>query len=73
MITERPLFDLELDGEGQSETEGYFQDMPAETIERQVSYLLDLLEKAVMKELYAGRFRYCARELSVRIKNHARF
>ena len=47
--------------------------MPAETIERQVSHLLDLLEKAVMKESYAGRFRYCARELSVRIKNHARF
>ncbi|WP_050639895.1 MULTISPECIES: DUF6179 domain-containing protein [Clostridia] len=73
MITERPLFELELDGEGQSETEGYFLDMPAETIERQVSHLLDLLEKAVMKESYAGRFRYCARELSVRIKNHARF
>ena len=73
MVTESPLFELKLEGKGQKETADYFAGMSLEAVERQVSLLLDLLEKAAMKEAYRGGFQSSTHDLSARITNHVLF
>lgn len=73
LVTESPLFELKLEGKGQKETADYFAGMSLEAVERQVSLLLDLLEKAAMKEAYRGGFQSSTHDLSARITNHVLF
>lgn len=66
-------FRAEVGGKGQKETVDYFAGMSLEAVERQVSLLLDLLEKAAMKEAYRGRFQSSSHDLSARITNNVLF
>ena len=73
MVTESPLFELKLEGEGRNETGAYFADMALESVEMHVSRMLDFLEKTAMKEAYKGRFQSSTHDLAVRITNHVLF
>lgn len=73
MVTESPLSELKLEGEGQNETVDYFAGMSREAAERQVSLLLDLVEKTAMKEDFKGRFQKSSHDLAVRITKYVHF